>query len=84
MIKNLPILEKGGPTYSSHIREGYFEILFHILNFCFQAVGIDPDIATGTSSIDDLEAELEKDLGDLNLGDVDTTDVNLDDEDLLD
>ena len=60
------------------------QILLNILNFCFQVVGIDPDIATGTSSIDDLEAELEKDLGDLNLGDVDTTDVNLDDEDLLD
>ena len=40
----------------------------------FQAVGIDPD---------DLEAELEKDLGGLNLDDVDTEDVNLDDEDLL-
>ena len=32
---------------------------------------------------DDLEAELEKDLGDLDLGDVDTDDVNLDDNDLL-
>ena len=40
----------------------------------FQPVGIDPD---------DLEAELEKDLGGLNLDDVDTEDVNLDDEDLL-
>merc|ERR1711971_577875 len=32
---------------------------------------------------DDLEAELEKDLGDLDLGDVDTDDVDLDDDDLL-
>ena len=40
----------------------------------FQAVGIDPD---------ELEAELEEDLGGLNLDDVDTDDVNLDDEDLL-
>ena len=39
--------------------------------FSFQASG------------DDLEAELEKDLGDLDLGDVDTDDVNLDDDDLL-
>jgi len=31
---------------------------------------------------DDLEAELEKDLGDLDLGDVDTDDVDLDDDDL--
>jgi len=40
---------------------------------------------TEASSIDpdDLEAELEKDLGGLELDDVDTTDVNLDDEDLL-
>merc|ERR1712004_146538 len=37
-------------------------------------VGIDPD---------ELEAELEEDLGGLNLDDVDTDDVNLDDEDLL-
>ena len=40
-----------------------------------QPVGIDPD---------DLEAELEKDLGGLDLGDVDTTGVDLDDDDLLD
>ena len=39
--------------------------------FSFQASG------------DDLEAELEKDLGDLDLGDVDTDDVDLDDDDLL-
>jgi len=39
-----------------------------------KAVGIDPD---------ELEAELEEDLGGLNLDDVDTDDVNLDDEDLL-
>ena len=32
---------------------------------------------------DDLEAELEKDLGDLDLGDDDTDDVDLDDDDLL-
>ena len=42
-----------------------------------KAVGIDPDV-------DDLEAELEKDLGGLELDDVDTSNVNLDDEDLLD
>merc|ERR1719225_1448397 len=39
-----------------------------------EPVGIDPD---------DLEAELEKDLGGLDLGDVDTTGVDLDDDDLL-
>jgi coatomer subunit beta' len=39
-----------------------------------KAASIDPD---------DLEAELEADLGDLKLDDVDTSDVNLDDEDLL-
>jgi len=33
--------------------------------------------------IDDLEAELEADLDDLKLDDIDTTDVNLDDEELL-
>ena len=44
------------------------------LSTFFQASSIDPD---------DLEAELEKDLGGLELDDVDTTDVNLDDEDLL-
>ena len=32
---------------------------------------------------DDLEAELEADLNDLKLDDIDTTDVNLDDEELL-
>ena len=31
----------------------------------------------------DLEAELEADLNDLKLDDIDTTDVNLDDEELL-
>ena len=41
----------------------------------FQAEGIDTD---------DLEAELEKDLGDLDLGDVDTSGVDLNDPDLLD
>ena len=34
-------------------------------------------------SVDDLEAELEADLDDLKLDDIDTTDVNLDDEELL-
>merc|ERR1712115_623282 len=34
-------------------------------------------------STDDLEAELEMDLDNLKLDDIDTTDVNLDDEDLL-
>lgn len=38
------------------------------------SVGIEPD---------DLEAELEKDLGDLQIDDVDVGDVDLDDEDLL-
>ena len=33
--------------------------------------------------MDDLEAELEADLDDLKLDDIDTTDVNLDDEELL-
>lgn len=33
--------------------------------------------------VDDLEAELEADLDDLKLDDIDTTDVNLDDEELL-
>jgi len=39
----------------------------------------------GPTSIteDDLEAELEADLNDLKLDDIDTTDVNLDDEELL-
>jgi hypothetical protein len=44
-----------------------------MMRIFFQA-SIDPD---------DLEAELEADLGDLKLDDVDTSDVNLDDEDLL-
>jgi len=35
------------------------------------------------NSVDDLEAELEADLDDLKLDDLDTTDVNLDDEELL-
>merc|ERR1712106_927179 len=34
-------------------------------------------------SVDELEAELEADLDNLKLDDIDTTDVNLDDEDLL-
>ena len=33
--------------------------------------------------VDDLEAELEADLDNLKLDDIDTTDVNLDDEELL-
>ena len=45
--------------------------LQNLFIFIFQASG------------DDLEAELEKDLGDLDLGDVDTDDVDLDDDDLL-
>ena len=41
-------------------------------------------IAVPTSiTEDDLEAELEADLNDLKLDDIDTTDVNLDDEELL-
>ena len=48
---------------------------YEFLNsFYFQASGIDTD---------DLEAELEKDLGGLDLEDVDTTGVDLDDDDLL-
>jgi len=35
------------------------------------------------NSTDELEAELEMDLDNLKLDDIDTTDVNLDDEDLL-
>lgn len=40
---------------------------------------------SGESSkpVDDLEAELEADLDNLKLDDIDTTDVNLDDEELL-
>ncbi len=34
-------------------------------------------------SADDLEAELEADLENIKLDDIDTSDVNLDDEDLL-
>ena len=51
----------------------FFDCLTNFQTF-FQAAGIDPD---------DLEAELEEDLGGLNLDDVNTDDVNLDDEDLL-
>lgn len=42
-------------------------------------------LSEGPTSIteDDLEAELEADLNDLKLDDIDTTDVNLDDEELL-
>ena len=36
-----------------------------------------------TADSDDLEAELEADLADMKLDDIDTSDVNLDDEDLL-
>jgi len=39
--------------------------------------------ADSKKSVDDLEAELEADLDDLKLDDIDTTDVNLDDEELL-
>ena len=50
-------------------------LIIVIIFFPFQATGIDTD---------DLEAELEKDLGGLDLEDVDTTGVDLDDDDLLD
>lgn len=50
----------------------------------------DHPVGEGTSktsekadSVDDLEAELEMDLDNLKLDDIDTTDVNLDDEGLL-
>ena len=42
----------------------------------------EPEVARKTST-DELEAELEMDLDNLKLDDIDTTDVNLDDEDLL-
>ena len=42
-----------------------------------------PWIGDAKKSVDDLEAELEADLDDLKLDDIDTTDVNLDDEELL-
>ena len=53
----------------------FFREIVYLIHFSlFQPVGIDQD---------DLEAELEKDLGGLDLGDVDTTGVDLDDDDLL-
>jgi hypothetical protein len=42
------------------------------------SAGDDPETAT-----DDLEAELEADLENMKLDDIDTSDVNLDDEGLL-
>jgi len=42
----------------------------------------EPEVARKTST-DELEAELEMDLDNLKLDDIDTSDVNLDDEDLL-
>ena len=40
-------------------------------------------VPTPVQSTDDLEAELEADLENIKLDDIDTSDVNLDDEDLL-
>ena len=40
------------------------------------------DTVTGITT-EDLEAELEMDLDNLKLDDIDTTDINLDDEELL-
>jgi len=42
-----------------------------------------PPTGEAKKQVDDLEAELEADLDDLKLDDIDTTDVNLDDEELL-
>ena len=47
--------------------------------FCYIVLIVGPTSITE----DDLEAELEADLNDLKLDDIDTTDVNLDDEELL-
>ena len=43
----------------------------------------EPSKGAATITTAELEAELEMDLDNLKLDDIDTTDVNLDDEDLL-
>ena len=55
----------------------YFDSLLIYIKFCTFFTG------EAKKQVDDLEAELEADLDDLKLDDIDTTDVNLDDEELL-
>ena len=56
----------------------YFHVSLHSNYKCFHVSG-----GESKPVVDDLEAELEADLDNLKLDDIDTTDVNLDDEELL-